>query len=137
MRADELVGQLKKVRARGPNQWMACCPAHQDRSASLSVKAEGDGRILLHCFAGCQPDEVLSAIGLTFADVMPERIGHWKPAKRPPIAPIDAIRIARMELTVIGIIASDVLQHKEIDQATWDRFAKAAGRIQEIAGWAD
>jgi hypothetical protein len=36
--------------ARG---WMACCPAHDDRTPSLSIADGVEGRILLTCFAGC------------------------------------------------------------------------------------
>lgn len=51
----------------------ARCPAHEDRRASLSVGRGDDGRILLHCQAGCPLDAVLAAAGLTVADIMPAR----------------------------------------------------------------
>lgn len=38
------------------------CPAHDDRSASLSWRLSDDGRALLHCFAGCTFAEILEAI---------------------------------------------------------------------------
>ncbi len=50
----------------------------------MAIKDCGDGRILIHDFAGCETEDVLAAIGLTFADVMPERIGSehsYKPLK--------------------------------------------------------
>lgn len=37
------------------------CPAHDDRSPSLSVRA-GRTRLLLHCFAGCSVSQVLDAL---------------------------------------------------------------------------
>lgn len=37
------------------------CPAHDDRSPSLSVRL-GDTAILFHCFAGCTPVEVMKAL---------------------------------------------------------------------------
>lgn len=46
----------------GPNQWMACCPAHKDAKASLSIKDE-NGKALLHCFAGCGFKDILQAAG--------------------------------------------------------------------------
>jgi hypothetical protein len=39
---------------------MACCPAHDDRNPSLSVRRAPDGRVLVHCFAGCSLDAVLA-----------------------------------------------------------------------------
>lgn len=48
--------------------WAACCPAHDDRTPSLSV-TERDSRILLHCHAGCSVDSVLAAAGLQMKDL--------------------------------------------------------------------
>lgn len=39
----------------------ACCPAHSDRRASLSV-TPGRKAVLFHCFAGCSQDEILAAL---------------------------------------------------------------------------
>jgi hypothetical protein len=52
---------------------MARCPAHEDRIASLSVGEGDDGRILLHCQAGCEPSAVLSALGLAHGDLFSAR----------------------------------------------------------------
>ena len=38
---------------RNGRGWMACCPAHDDRTPSLSIADGAEGRILLTCFAGC------------------------------------------------------------------------------------
>lgn len=48
--------------------YMAKCPAHEDRTASLSI-AEENGKILLNCHAGCATKDVLGARGLTFNDL--------------------------------------------------------------------
>ena len=37
---------------------MAHCPAHEDRSRSLSYRWTEGGRLLLHCFAGCTWEEI-------------------------------------------------------------------------------
>ncbi|MDP9395147.1 MAG: hypothetical protein M3Q27_13280, partial [Actinomycetota bacterium] len=55
---------------RGPDgQRMARCPAHEDRAPSLSVSRGEDGRVLLHCHAGCNLADVLAALELTPADL--------------------------------------------------------------------
>lgn len=42
---------------------MAFCPAHEDRTTpNLHISEAEDGGVLLHCFAGCTQDEVLSAL---------------------------------------------------------------------------
>ena len=40
------------------------CPAHDDRTPSLSIGEGEDGRALLTCHAGCCLGDVLSALGL-------------------------------------------------------------------------
>ena len=59
--------QLEKVRRRGEGQWEACCPAHADSNPSFGVAVGRDGRILLHCYAGCSKDEILGALGLSMS----------------------------------------------------------------------
>ena len=71
-KVDLLLSQLQKVQQRGKGQWLACCPAHEDRSPSLAIKENSDGRILVKCFAGCGATDVVHAVGLTLADLFPE-----------------------------------------------------------------
>jgi len=60
-----------KPRQLANGQWLAHCPAHDDRHASLSV-TERDGRILLNCFAGCTVDAICAALGITVKDLRTE-----------------------------------------------------------------
>ena len=53
--------------------WQVSCPAHEDRTPSLSVKAGRDGRVLLHCHAGCETADVLAADGLELVDLFEDR----------------------------------------------------------------
>jgi hypothetical protein len=53
--------------------WIARCPAHDDRTPSLSIAEGNDGRVLLKCFGGCSTDSVVSALGMTMADLMPPK----------------------------------------------------------------
>uniref|UniRef100_A0A7V4WMA6 Zinc finger CHC2-type domain-containing protein n=1 Tax=Candidatus Caldatribacterium saccharofermentans TaxID=1454753 RepID=A0A7V4WMA6_9BACT len=69
---ERLLQLLNGVRQVGPGKWVARCPAHDDRRPSLSIAEGKDGRILLHCFAGCRTADVLQALGLTFRDLFPE-----------------------------------------------------------------
>src|SRR5215217_1191237 len=58
-----------KVASRNGNKAKAFCPAHDDRNnPSLSVKAE-DGKILLHCFLGCEAEDIVAAMGLEMGDL--------------------------------------------------------------------
>ena len=59
-----------ETRNRISNTGRCRCPAHEDRTASLSVKEGDDGRILLRCHARCETEDVVKALGLTMADLM-------------------------------------------------------------------
>ena len=58
----ELAHKLKKFKQNG-NKAMACCPCHDDINPSLSI-TEDNGKILVNCFAGCDPNNILKALGL-------------------------------------------------------------------------
>lgn len=49
----------------------ACCPAHADRNPSLSVRLSTDGKVLLHCHAGCTFPAIVEALGIVQADTFP------------------------------------------------------------------
>ncbi len=40
--------------------WSARCPAHDDRTPSLSLRDTNDGKVLVRCHAGCDQDEVIA-----------------------------------------------------------------------------
>jgi hypothetical protein len=72
------------VANRNGEKAMCYCPAHDDRnSPSLSLKAE-NGRLLLHCFAGCQPEDIVSEIGLEMQDLFVEEGGGSSIPPRTP-----------------------------------------------------
>lgn len=61
MRAEELARALGKYTVTADG-FMACCPAHDDNSPSLSINDGGDGKVLVHCHAGCSQSKVISAL---------------------------------------------------------------------------
>lgn len=64
---DDVLGRLDRVRptTRG---WSACCPAHDDRTPSLSI-AEGDTCVLVKCWAGCELNDIADAMGFHVSDL--------------------------------------------------------------------
>jgi putative DNA primase/helicase len=73
---EQISHQCDKVQWRGKDGFTACCVAHDDRNPSMSV-TERDGKLLVHCHAGCPQDAVLDALGIF------DKRKDWKPA---PIA---------------------------------------------------
>lgn len=58
---DELVRRLE-AKPKASGGWMARCPAHEDTNQSLSID-ERDGTLLLKCFAGCEFEDIVAALG--------------------------------------------------------------------------
>ena len=127
---DHLLSHLDKVKRTGPGTYQACCPAHADHSPSLSVRELEDGRILLHCFAGCEAHEVLSAAGLDIHALFPEReIQHGKPERRPfPAA--DVLRAIGFEALVVAAAATSLLAGQAFTEVDRERLILAGQRIQ-------
>jgi hypothetical protein len=121
---DALLSRLEGVRGRN-GSWSARCPAHADRSPSLSVKALDDGRILMHCFGGCGTDAVLGALGLAMTDLFPQRLGDFAP-RRGVFSASDALRGLAFESSVVALAAVDIAEGRNVDGR---RVATAAGRI--------
>lgn len=130
MSADTLLQHLDKVKRTGQGRWLACCSAHKDKTASLSIRELDDGRVLVHCFAGCSVDEILSAVGLTFDALYPSReIEHGKPERRPfPAA--DVLRAISHESMIVYLSAQAVAKGQILPESDIQRLLVAASRIQ-------
>ncbi len=73
---ENVLRQLRGVRPIGEGKWQACCPAHEDRSPSLSISIGEDGRVLLYCHAGCRLSDICSAMKLALTDLGPSGCGQ-------------------------------------------------------------
>jgi len=69
MQTSEILSRLDGVRQTGEGRWMALCPAHSDRRASLSISTGDDGRTLIRCHAGCETGSILDALNLKPGDL--------------------------------------------------------------------
>lgn len=82
---EALLSRLNKVKATSSNSYQACCPAHEDKSPSLSIKI-ADDRILLKCWSGCNAQDIVSALGLSMRDLFLKSdsldIERYRQAKR-------------------------------------------------------
>ena len=121
MSADELVNRLDHVRQVGPGKWISRCPAHDDRSPSLSIRELEDGRTLVHCFGGCGAIDVLDAVGLDYSALFPPDGKEFAPIYR------NAPRETVDEL-VIAIGKHDIAQGKRLSAADKERYREAKKR---------
>ena len=66
MKLNDFITHFHGVKAVKENEYMALCPAHNDHNPSLSIGLSPDReRILLHCYAGCEANDILNSVGLT------------------------------------------------------------------------
>lgn len=131
---DAVLDHLERVRSTGSNTWQASCPTslhkHGDRSQGLSIKQAEDGRVLLHCHAGCSAESIVSAIGLTLADLFPK--SNVRPIKRGPSK--QALEAAQLESWVVWIFIEHLVEKKPIKATAKGRFRKAVDRLSSFGG---
>ena len=130
MSADALLSRLEGVKRTGNGRWLARCPAHADKSPSLSVRELDDGRVLIHDIAGCGVPEILDSVGLTFDALFPEKsLESGKPERRPFFS-ADAFRAVGFESLIVALAATDMGNGKLLTEASKDRLLLAHQRIQ-------
>ncbi len=131
-----LLDRLDGVRSRGPGSWMAKCPAHDDRSPSLSIRETSDGATLVYCFGGCSLHEVVGAVGLQIKDLFPANNNYHSKSKQPQISARDLLILITYRVTLLWIAAEDLAAGKvlsERDQATIRKEYAEIGRMLEVA----
>jgi hypothetical protein len=136
MNFDLIVSSLAGVRKTGPSTVMARCPAHADKSPSLSVRRKPDGLVLMHCFAGCSVDSVVGAIGLDLETLMPPKskepgAGH-SPERRPWL-PSDVFSIVRREAGILVLIGCDMHAKRSVSDTDHARLLQAVNTLDRIA----
>jgi hypothetical protein len=137
-----LLSRLQKVKGRN-GSWTACCPAHNDKGPSLAIREADDGRILLHCFAGCETLMVVQALGMDMTDLFPpddkrrEYPVEGKPRMKPAFYASDLMRILAFEALVVSICASDMRRGKTLSDDDNERLKVAQQRIEEVMHYAN
>jgi len=129
-----VLDRLERVKQTAPGRWLARCPAHEDRSPSLSIRELEDGRVLLHDFGGCDTQAVLDALGLEMQALFPERLpavrsGGGNPPTHSRIPARDLLEALSLETSVVAVIAADLLARREVSESDWERLRVAVRRI--------
>ena len=132
---DRLLHRLDRVKSTGPGKWQALCPAHDDKRPSLSIKEADDHRVLLKCWSGCGAAEIVSALGLSLADLFPgDRRSlhqHGTAPVRRPFDYRDALTGIAHETLVARLIIEAVNSGEDVDADALDRLALAETRISD------
>jgi hypothetical protein len=131
MSVDNLLSRLNKVKRNGTGSWMAQCPCHADKTASLAIKDCGDGRILINCFALCDTYSILRSVGLDWADVLPESTaGNHKPVNQ-VIYASEALKLIQFETRIVLVAAYDLKHNKALNNDELARLELAMQRINK------
>lgn len=135
MSIDTLLNRLDGVKTNSNNKWLAKCPAHADRSPSLAIKLVDDDKILLKCWAGCDTESVLSAIGLTFADLFPEKLNVTYDGKKPRVPRFschEMFPLIIQEALILCCAVSDSMNNKPLNETDKQRTRKAYQTIMRL-----
>jgi hypothetical protein len=123
-----LVDRLVGVKQTAPGRWIARCPGHGDKSPSLSIREMEDGRVLLHCFAGCPNGDVLQALGLRMSDLFDKPIAqHLAPIRR-GFSARELLELLAHEATVAALLTGDALT-RQLSVEEQARLTQAADRL--------
>ena len=134
-----LLSRLEGVKRAGKG-WRARCPACGGGSRKVSI-AESDGRVLVHCFGGCEAVDVIAAAGLQWADLYPPR--HWPETPEERRRARRAIReagwasalgVLALEAKVVQIAAHEHLGGLPVSGDDYLRLVEAVERIDNAAG---
>jgi len=136
MSINTLLSRLTETKRTGKGRYLACCPAHSDKHPSLNVRELDDGRVLIHCFAGCSVEKVLNAIGLEFDALYPEKlISHCLHPERHPFSARDILEAVRNEALIVSVAASTIARGETLVEDDHKRLLLASRRLQVAGGY--
>lgn len=135
---ESLLERLSHVRA-SRNGWVARCPAHDDRGPSLAVGQGDDGRVLAHCFAGCDVQQIVNAVGLDVSDLFEhgaeqEAVRGGRP--QPPGGALHAywraaLGVLDREATIIWLAGQQLARGSALSLADARRLDTACERVAD------
>lgn len=124
MNINEFLTRFDKVKRVRDGQYVACCPAHDDKSPSLAIAETSDGRILVNCLSGCSGLDVISAVGVEWPDLFPDTVKNY----RSLVSFIGAKPRQSVDDFVVEIAESDKKQRKQFSNEDKKRYAEALKR---------
>ena len=132
MNIQEVLNLIEQKTGKAPikhsDYWLCRCPAHDDKTPSLSVSKGNQVPFVLYCFAGCSFDSIIKSIGLEMQD-------KW----RAEVKELDPLVIEEREREQAAERKEILARRKELkEESTWLR---ATSLVQENHGlmqvWSD
>ncbi|MBK5204104.1 MAG: hypothetical protein JJD98_01440 [Polaromonas sp.] len=125
---ETVLQHLSGIVKAGKN-FKALCPAHGDKTPSLSVAAGDDGRVLLHCFSGCSVESVVAAVGLAMTDLFPQGATHCKVPGISGVRLRELRQAADFERQILFIVKADQFHGRVVSPRDLDRAKLAMQRV--------
>ena len=132
MSIDILLSKLEMVRPNGNGKYLARCPAHPDKSPSLSIKETEDGKILIHCFSGCDVADIVAAVGMQLSDLMPDNPTYKKGAKPPRFNKYELFDRLAFETIILSLAIRQLLNGEPLEESDLCRVLQAEDTVNNI-----
>jgi hypothetical protein len=123
MSVEAILMMLDGVKANGNSKWVALCPVHGDRTASMGVKECPDGTVLMNCFScGATGLEIVESLGLSVSELFPPDSSRPTGPTREQKATIETDKVCMM------IYEADKRGGREQSLADYRRYKLAKER---------
>lgn len=132
---DALLARLERVKQTASG-WRADCANGHKTHGTLSITQANSGAILLHCFSGCTVADVLGGLGMTMADIQPQRLRDESPEARRQarerfgLASVTAAAgVIEREAHIVHLAGYDLLHGQPLPPDDLQRLGEAVDRI--------
>lgn len=128
--AEKVLDKLQGVKRTGTEKWIARCPVHNVKSSSLSIRVTQDGRVLLHCFGGCETGDVLAALNLKFTDLFDKPLAHYLPPVGGGFNARELLELMAHE-SFVAVLITEAAAETGLSTEARARLSLAAARLEK------
>ncbi len=127
---DRVLSHLHGVRQSGAG-YIARCPYHDDTEPSLAISEGKDGRVLLHCHAGCEFGDILQAIGLEAKELFVKDMGPGELELRQRHPPVKTDNSSQLDQAALHRSALDKTTPEKIEELA-NSLGVSPNSLQEL-----
>lgn len=128
---DRLRDHDSRLRRIRPGRWVCRCPAHEDRTPSLTITESDSGNVLLKCWPGCTVDAIVSSLGLSLSDLFPKE-ESYQPSRKPRYSATDVVETCVAEAFIMMVALRHIRSGGALSQVDDARLTQAISTINRI-----
>lgn len=134
---DKLLSKLQRVTAKKPtknglNLWLALCPAHADKTPSLTITECTDNTVLLKCWSGCTVSEIVRAVGLELKDLFKYESTNKQSNSSPSFKKLPSKQAIAHERLIIQVAQAQQNKGQLLNKADKQRYQLALQRLKRL-----